>query len=234
MPDDLASLKSKISSVLQDVVPFLSTATSGDVEKAIREALEVYDDDAPREVVVDTNGDGTSYDFDLPSGFVVGFSRIISIEYPVGNRPATLVAPADWGIYHTPSEAQLRFNDLVPANAAPFRMTYTARHTVDDLDSATATTVWAHHAEAFVNLCAARCLLRLANRFIHEQESTLNLDAVDRNSKTDVARRMSDKLMAAYREVVGVARGEAPASASLNWSPTLAGSGIGLLTHRSR
>ncbi|MBV6425158.1 MAG: hypothetical protein NAOJABEB_02972 [Steroidobacteraceae bacterium] len=233
MPETLASIKTKVASVLQDTPALLGTGSAGDVELAIREALEVYDDDVPRTIVADVAGDGTAYDFSLPTGFVDGYSRIVSVEYPIGDRPATLLPSDEYGLYRTTSATKVRLATVTPDSGESFRITYTGRHTLTDLDSAAATTIYAYHTEAFVNLAAAKCLMRLANRFVHEQESTLNLDAVDRNSKTDIARRMADKLIAAYREVVGVTRGESPSSARVNWDARLGGV-LSPLTHRTR
>lgn len=234
MPETLATIQTKLASVIQDVAALLSAASAGDREMAIREALEHYDNDAPRAMVADIAGDGATYDLTLPAGYVDGFSSVVSIEYPTGSRPAQYLELGDWTIYRTASTTKLRLQHVTPGSGQTVRVTYTARHTIDDLDSAAATTIPAWHTEAFVNLCGAKCLVRLADRFIHEQESTLNLDAVDRTSKTDLARRMADRLLAAYREVVGVRGGASPAGLVMDWTTSVAGSGLSRLTHRGR
>lgn len=234
MPLTLDTLKIKIMSVVQDHASLLSQITDGDIDEAIREALEAYDDDAPRLVVADTAGNGVLYDFDLPATYVDGYSRIVSVEYPIGSRPAEYVPSDQYGIYRTSTTTKLRFNYLTPANGTSYRMVFTGRHTIDDLDSATATTIPAIHTQAFVNLCGAKCLMRLAARYTQEKESTLNIDSVDRVGKSDATRRLADKLLASYREIVAVSRGESPASTVVNWDVGYAGGLVSPLTHRSR
>jgi hypothetical protein len=129
---------------------------------------------------------------------------------------------------------RLRLHSTTPAAAASFRLLYTGRHTISGFEGAIATTIIGYHTEAFVSLCGAKCLYRLAARYTQEAESTLMLDSVDRVNKADATRRLADRLMTNYREIVGTNSGEIGASAVLNWSPTLSGSGVGMLTHRSR
>lgn len=234
MPETLGTFISAAQQVIQDQAELLTTGTGGEFERAVRQALEQYDNDAPRELIVDQAGNGILYDFDLPADFTYGYSRFVSIEYPAGNRPATMLLDPDWEIYRTSSTTKLRLKAITPGSGESLRYVYTARHTIDELDAADETTIPGWHTEAFVLLVASKALTILATRFIHEQESTINADSVDRNSKTDIARRMADRLMAAYREIVGVRGGASAASAIIDWNSTFANSSIGMLTHNRR
>lgn len=233
MAETLATLISAIERVLLDQPRLLGTASGQEVESAVREALERYSGDAPRESVVDIAGSGT-YDLALPAEFLAGQSRIVRIEYPAGERHPRYLEPDDWVLYRTASTSVLRLLAHTPATGETVRLTYTAAHTIDGLDGASATTIPPQHTQAFVLLATARCLARLANRFLHEQESTLALDAVERGSKVDQARRLARDLESDYRNQVGVSLGEAPALARLDWDTTIAGSGLGRLTHPRR
>jgi hypothetical protein len=231
----LATLKTRVQSVLQQQHAYLSFETNGDVEMAIRDALEHYSSDVPRIAVVDVAGDGATYDLALPSGYVQQFSSIHSIEYPAGNYPATYLEPSDWDYYQNASATVIRLLSAVPNTGETVRLRYTAMHTLDDFDSASATTIWLGHAEAFVKLVAAKCLDRLAARFLYEQESQFSIDTVDRGSRTDQARRLGRAFMEQYREVVGVQGGAASASGFLDWD--VSGHGIPsypMLTHHRR
>lgn len=232
MAETLATLKTKISSVLQDQPGFIGTGDGEDMEQAVRDALETYARDVPRVLVADVAGDGSTYDLTLPNGYVDGFSRFTAIEYPAGERVPLMLANSNWTIYRNGTTVKLRLLALTPGSGETVRLSYTAQHTIDGLDAASETTVSAHRTWAFVYLAAAKCMLRLADRFLHEQEGTLNADSVDRHSKSDVARRLSDRLMTQYRDLVGVQGGEAPASTIVNWNTSTAGTGVGRLTHR--
>lgn len=235
MSETLATLAARVSSIIQDVAGYIGTAAGGDRERAIREALETYDADAPRVAVADIAGDGATYDLPPPAGYLDGFSRVLAVEYPAGARDLNLLTDDDWSYYRTAGATVLRLASLTPAVGETVRVTYTAPHALDGLDGATATTIPAHHAGAVANLAAARCLLRLADRFLHEQEDTLNMDSVDRGGKSDQARRLAGALTAAYREAVGVASGNAPALAIIDLDASFAGvPAIGGLTHDRR
>lgn len=231
---DLATLKLRVASLVQDRAGLLTTSEGGDVELAIRDALEHYSSDVPRIVVADVAGDGATYDLALPSGYVPHFSTILSIESPTGNNPATLLEDVDWSYYQTGAGSFIRLNLRTPETGETTRIRFTGLHTLDDFDSAAATTIWLGHSEAFVKLVAAKCLERLAARFLHEQESTLSLDTVDRGSRTDQARRLATAFLAAYREVVGASGGAVPMSGFMDWDVTFSGSGYALLTHGRR
>lgn len=231
MAETLESIRQRVAFVLLDEGNHLSAGQGEDLDSVIRESLETLSHDLPREIVADIAGDGTTYDLTLPATYVDGFSRIVSVEYPAGERPAVYLDPNEYRIYRTASSTKLRLDETTPASGESARVTLTGLHTLDDLDSATATTVPTYHTQAFVTLCAATALYRLAAKFLHEQESSFNADAVDRRSKADEARRLGDKLLARYRDQIGAARGEAPALLVRDWDYPQHRGAYGL-THR--
>lgn len=230
MPEDLNSIKAKVSQVIQTSTDFIATAQNGEMEQSIREALSRYSKDVPREIVADVAGDGATYDLALPATWSDGFSRVVRVEYPAGERIATYLDPRDYTIYRTSSAVNLRLLSSTPGTGQSTRVTFTALHTLDDLDSATVTTIPDYHTFPFVNLAASRCLLKLAPRFTHEQETTLNADAVDRNSKGDLFRRLSGTLERDYEEQVGATGAGRAALTIVNWDARIH-RGIGGLTH---
>ena len=53
----------------------------------------------PIEVVQDYVGDGTTFDFTLPTGWIPEFSTVRSLEYPAGQRSASLLNADKWTFY---------------------------------------------------------------------------------------------------------------------------------------
>lgn len=205
------------------------------IDDAIRRALETYSDDLPRELVEDnTDADGSIYDFDLPASFVVGQSRIVSIEWPAGERVPVYLDADEWGYYRTASTTKLRFRNSTPQTGDTIRITYTAAHTIENLDGAAATTIPGYHVEIFAKLAAAEALELYAARYLHEQESTLGADTVDRASKTDLARRLANAWRGQYEDEIGKRRGTTAAFGRIDWDSTVARSGVRLLTHGRR
>lgn len=234
MAETLATTKTKVASVIQDAGGHLSTGAAGDVEAAIRESLETFSHDLPRELVADVSGDGATYDLTLPSGYLDGFSRVIRVEYPAGERQASYLDANGYRVYRTAASAKLRLDAVTPGSGETVRITYSGLHTLDGLDGATTTTVPDWYSETFVLLCAATALYRLSARFLHEQESSLGADVVDRRSRSDETRRLADKLLARYRDQVGANRGEVPALAVINWDQPLHNGAYGLTHRRGR
>src|SRR5574341_148843 len=95
----LAEYRSEADSLLQDAAGDL---VSDDRDKAIAHAVARYSRLRPREIVADIAGNGGS-DYAPPSGWIEGFSNIESIEFPIGDVPATLLEDEDFGIYRTTS-----------------------------------------------------------------------------------------------------------------------------------
>ena len=205
--------------------------TSPMFEDAFREALTRYDGDVPLQVVEDLSGDGSTYDFALTS-WVDHFSSVVSVEYPAGYRPAALMDASEYTIYRTESTNDLRLQTMTPGATETVRVTYTARHTISGLDAAAATTVYGWHEEAIVCLAASRLLIRLADKYLHEQGgSMLAADGIDRNSKSDIARRLANSLEKDYRDYLDIESGVMAAGTVVDWDTTFAGSGLDMLTH---
>mgnify|MGYP001041390835 CR=1 FL=1 len=189
-----------------------------DEEQAVREALSRYSQDAPRQVVVDLIGDGSTSAFSLPSPFDSASSIVLAVEFPAGRRPAEYLPPGDWVLYRAPSGVQLRLERATPGAGEVVRVTFTAGHTVDGLDGATETTVPVAHEEALVTLVAARLLFRLAARFLHDREPVLADAVIDRQSRAMDALRLASELESRYREQIqslAAAAGTVPAAGTV-------------------
>lgn len=226
-----ATLSSRALRLVDDPADFLTDDAKND---AFREALTTYSIDRPRTVVEDLSGDGSTYDFTLGANYLDGFSQIHRVEYPAGERPAQYLEPDDYGIYRTSSTAKLRLHDYTPGATETVRVTYTARHTLNGLDSAVSTTIETAHLEAIVRLAAANLLDRLAAHFLNDRNSSLNADIATRADKADVARRLARQFEADYRNAVGLNRGVQPGGVVIDWDRSFAGTGLDFLTHRKQ
>ena len=92
-------------------------------DAAITAALAQYSADRPREVVVDVVSPGGQR-IDVPAGFTLD-SRLVGVEYPIGQIPASQLPLSEISIYSAPTGRQF---DL-PLNLAAgedLRITYTA------------------------------------------------------------------------------------------------------------
>ena len=216
MAFDLAGVQARATTLIQDADANL-LIPAPDMDEAARQGLAQYSNDTPASIITDLSGDGVTYEYTLPTGFVDGLSRVLSIEYPAGERPSVMLDPAHLEVYRTTSTTKLRFVAITPASGEAARVTFTGRHTLKSLDSAAATSVPAYHEDAFVTLVAAQAFFLLAARFLHEQENTIGVDTVSRASKSEEASRQGRALLASYRTLARVTAKGPSAAARVQW-----------------
>ena len=162
---------------------------------AIAAALERYGKHRPKETPADLNGEA-GHDLTLPTGFVDGFSRLLSVEYPVDQVPEEILDPGHWKLYRSPTGLKLRLLYEEPTAAETVRITYTAVRQEADIVTG--------DADAVANLAAAICLRTLAALYGQTSNPTIQADAVDDQSKTDQFRRLADTLESKFNDHLGI------------------------------
>ncbi|MGE0256908.1 MAG: hypothetical protein AB7N54_19965 [Alphaproteobacteria bacterium] len=156
---------------------------TADRDAAIALAVTRYAKDRPRTAVEDLDSGAGGHLLDLPEGWETDFSRLVTLEYPVGAVPPAL--RADWRLYETPAATKIMLADALPASAT-VRASYTIAHVVD----AETDTVPASDREAVTCWAAALLLDQLAAFHAGSTDATIKADAVAPGSKSgDYARR---------------------------------------------
>ncbi len=175
--------------------------TTAQIDRAIVEAVKRYSRVRPVEAVQDFAGDGATFDFALPIGWQQDSSTIRAVEYPAGQRPASLLEPADWELYRsTTSVVKLRLKSLTPASGQTLRVTWTKPHVVD----VTSSTIIAHDEEAVSNLAAAVGLRQLAAHYANTVDPTIQADSVNYRSKSSEYLKLADTLEGQYKQHLGI------------------------------
>ena len=134
--------------------------TDQDIDQHIGEAIFAYSKLVPNYKVTDLTGDGSAYDFSLPSDFQLGFSSIVSIEFPANEQVPTYLADTSWILYQNTTTTKFRFL-LTPGNGEIARIAYTVPHSID-ADDASLTTVIDADRVAIEYLTTARAAEELA------------------------------------------------------------------------
>lgn len=96
---------------------------------ALELALATFSKDNPRIAAQTFTGDGATYTFDLTADaaaptFDPDWSRIISVEYPTGNRDRSYLDPHDWTVDQILGEVTLL--EATPAAGETVEIRYTA------------------------------------------------------------------------------------------------------------
>lgn len=169
--------------------------TEADYANGIAAAIKRYSKARPVELCLDLPGTGSA-DVALPGDWQPSFSTIISVEYPLGGVPESLLTLGDYRLYRSPAGQVLRLVDLAPPLSAAVRVTYTIAHddsTIPDSD-----------IDTVANLASAYCLLRLAAVYGNATDSTIQADTVSRQSKIDEYRRLADKFEGLFNQALGL------------------------------
>lgn len=190
----LSDYQTRVDDLVRDQDNRISDAQR---DLAIQDAVRHYGGVRPRTVVEDVTGAG-SRTLALPSGWADS-SRIISVEYPVGEMPPELAQ--DWYRYQPPGKtaAQLVMPEQVPADAI-VRITFTAPHKL----MVTLDTIPAPDAEAVAYYAAATLCDQLAAVYAGSGDATIASDSVDHESRTDYFLRLAREYRALYGTYMGV------------------------------
>jgi len=142
----LAAIQQLVDDLVRDSDQVISSTQRDD---AIANALARYSVDAPRRVIEDVivAGDGS---LPLPDAWTVGTSRLVSAEYPIGQRPIAFIPPELLDVRATPSGEDILLLVSLPVGDA-VRLTYSALHVLD----AGTDTVPVTHRRALAALAAS-------------------------------------------------------------------------------
>lgn len=208
---------SRLETVLQDTAEKLQP---DDKDRLLSQAVLIYSKDRPRELIHELTGDGSAYDFAMPSSWVEGFSNIIGrIEYPADDYQSPAYIEADEWIFfkklvNSVTTTYIRFTTFIPSNGKKARFLYTVPHTLND----TTNTIIDNDIEAVVTLAASLCFWALAAKFAQTTDPTIDADVIDYQRKSDLYTNLAKEKLATYNSLMGLgeeARGAAAASAGV-------------------
>jgi len=210
-----ADFRTRVDAIIQDDAGFL---TGAEKDAFITESASIFSKDRPRERVFEFVGNG-GYDYALPADFEEGFSSIVRVEYPAGERIPRVLDPESYILYRDPTGLLLRFLDREPTAAETVRLFYTARHVLSETEC----TIADADFDAVANLAGSLCCRALAARFAQHSDSTIAADAVDYGAKVDQYTSLANSLYELYRTHVKPAEELAkPASAFVDLDVALA------------
>jgi hypothetical protein len=212
----------------EDYLARLETVLQDDAEKLqpddkyriLQRAVLIFSKDRPHTKIHELTGDGTSYDFAMPAGWVDNFSYIIGeIEYPADDyQSPEYLESIDWKFFKklvaTVTTTYLRFLTFIPADDKIARFEYALPHTLDE----TTCTINDNDIEAVVTFTACLCFWALAAKFAQSTDSTLEADVIDYQRKSDLYTNLAKEQLAIYNSLMGLgeeAKGGAAASAGV-------------------
>lgn len=203
--------------------------SESDREDFITEAVEEFSRFTPDIDVADLTGDGSAVEFDLPSGFDVNFSTIISIEFPVGEQDPVYLKPSEYMVYRTLTENQIRLKEITLGSAETARMTFTRVHVVDEDSSTISDSSW----KAVATLATSKAARALATQYANSRDSIRN-NLVNNERRADSYSALADKLEKSYYRALGIDPDSLPpAYSTFDIDPEMQ-FGAGPITHSRR
>ena len=198
----------------EDYLSRLETALQDDAEKLqpddkyriLSQAVIIFSKDKPYTKMKEETGDGSSYDFALPTDWVEGTSYIVGpIEYPADDyQNPSYLEQMDWKFFKKlvgdVMTTYIRILTFIPANDKKLRYEYALPQTLNE----TTCTINDSYIEAVVNLTAALCFWALAAKFAQSTDSTIEADVIDYQRKSDLYTGLAKEKISIYNSLMGL------------------------------
>lgn len=173
--------------------------TNADRDAAIEAAVRRYSSDRPQITVEDVTSVAGGQELELPDSYQAGFSRIESLEYPIGDIPPSYLDHESWSMYRKPTEEVIHLAAGLPANA-DVRVTVGTRHVLDAMTD----TLPVEDIEAVAKWAAAFLCDQLSAVYANNSDSTISADTVKQESQSGNYRRLANDYRKAYNQHIGV------------------------------
>jgi len=191
----LPDFDARVERMVRDHAQQLGATAELKFRDFVEEAIYRYSRDKPREKVHDWTGNG-GYDYELPSDFVLGFSRIITVEHDVGEQTPAIVDARYYQIYRDTAKNYLRFLDRSPGPDETIRMAYTTYHDVTE----TSGTIEDTDFHAVCCLAASLAALALAERYSEKTSPSIDADSISFRTIADDLRALARQWEVLYRQ----------------------------------
>ena len=196
----LTDWNARVDALTLDDAPWVS---SSQVDENIQAAAKIYSLHRPYEKLHEFAGDG-GYDYDLPSDWIQGFSRITQVEYPYDEQDPNIIPKEEWTIFlklvGSTQTYVLRFLGTSPTSAYTVRVTYTIPHSIEEETD----TVYQNDVEAVCHLAASMCLQAIASKMLQTSSPTIGADGVSYAAKSSAASTRAKEYYKFYLLALGL------------------------------
>jgi hypothetical protein len=136
MGSALTSWESRVRALLGNPTP--QQLSPQDAQDHVRAAVRTFSSDRPRVTYVDYNGDGATFSLTIPVSWVPGFSNLMAIEYPQGERDPVMLDLKEAAVYPSDSApAFIRLAQTTPETGKVLRAFFTLPWPIPDATSST-------------------------------------------------------------------------------------------------
>jgi hypothetical protein len=217
-PETLLDMRVQI----QDESASAKLLSDDNLKLAFRQALREYSKDRPYVETDFWSGDGQTRLFPMPRRWILGFSSMQEVEYPVESNVSerNLLEIDDWELvsdFLGPQPTrQFRFKALAPdQGTSNVLVRYTTSHLHTTLES----TIPLEDYDAVILLAASYACLQMATRAAGASDPTIAADAVQHRDETARWQALAKELRTRYTDRFrkSDATTLAPASVTRDW-----------------
>jgi hypothetical protein len=212
----LANYQILVDGIIQDTAGKLDRTTK---DAAIQAAVATYSTHVPRRQIGTLTGNGTAFDFAVPTDWEDGLSDLVAVEHPVDQQTPEFLDAADYTVRVDPAtgDPMIRFFSLILSSGEKAYITYGVSHVL----SGTVDTIPVSDRLAVSKLAAAECARMLAAYYAQTGDPTIGADTINYRTKSQDYLALAKTLEEAYRNHVGAPDGNVAASVSMDYDVEL-------------
>lgn len=226
MGQTIATWRSKVRELIRDAGGIQDLTDAQIDTVGIKPAVVKYTIDRPRVTYAQAAGAGSAY-LSLPAGWLAGFSRVESVEYPANLNPPTLLDAQSWRMVRSVADVaveQILLNQAA-ATGQTVRVGFTTRWPLPTTD-ATVDLLDEVAFEAVAALAASKCITALATQAARNRVGALPNDITEDRSRADKLLAAAKSYLATYNAFLGLFElsagdraAQAPASRPMDFDP---------------
>ena len=172
---------------IQDVAGKISETS---IITSLEEGVQVYSIANAKRKVEEYDGDDSTYEFDLPTGWDQNHSVVLEVEYPTGNRDRSLIDDNDWEIYSTATDTWLfKLNSHTPATGEKCRLFWADVYELTDSTNELPSTL---AENSVINAATAFIFEKLQAYYAQGKSNVTTADVVDQLSKAEQCRNLAE------------------------------------------
>lgn len=173
------------------------------IETAMRSALVEHAKFSSFESVDEAAGEGSPY-FDLPDGWIDGFSDITGVEHPARQNPPVDLCHRSWRVVRSPTDVTVKqiLLDRSPSSSEWVRFTFTAYWPFPTTDAGD-DRIPDGDFEAVANLVAAYCCEQLQSSAARSRIPAMNSETVPSGDRAASLKDAATSFRESYKRLVG-------------------------------
>lgn len=184
----MSTKQSYINDIRNSISDPESRLTDTIIQTQLDAAVREFSRKRPRQRLAEITGD-TTKEYSTPTGWVVDFSAIGKLEYPIDQFPPTFLDERDdYELRRTADDTEkIAFVEALGVTEK-FRIAYTTMHTVDDTTDSVPSTYY----NLVVKMGTIGCLRWLATFYAQTSDPTILADVVNYRSKSGEFTSLAD------------------------------------------